>query len=201
MAKILEATRQKLLTCLALLKEMEGREREHQKFDALLESFVDCTRSVTLVLQTEIEDKHLKIGEWYKQKKNEMKSPDNSLLTFFNEVHRIVTNQQPLSVGPTTYLKEVMIRQVPQGWGLIITLRGEPMWVKDSGTEFVQRIHASELDSQITTRHFIANPKLPSPAKLSGVDYSGYDALILCKLYFAYLSSLVQEGEWKAESS
>jgi hypothetical protein len=180
---------------------MEGHEREHEKFDALLQSFVDCSRSVTLVLQKEIEDKHIKLEEWYEQKQNEMKSPDNSLLTFFNDVSRLVTHQQPLTVGPTTNIKEIMTRQVPQGWGFVITLRGEPMWVKDSGTEFEQRIHAMEFDSQITTRHFIVNPKLPSPAKLSGVDYSGYDALIICKLYFAYLSLLVQEGEWKAESS
>src|SRR5208337_544611 len=107
MAKILEATRQKLLTCLALLKEMEGREREHEKFDALLESFVDCSRSVTFVLQKEIEDKHLKLKGWYEQKQNEMKSPDNSLLTFFNEVRRIVTHQQPLT-GPTSNIKAIM---------------------------------------------------------------------------------------------
>jgi hypothetical protein len=75
------------------------------------------------------------------------------------------------------------------------------MWVKDSGTELELRIHASDFDSQITTRHFIVNPKLPTPAKLSGVDYSGYDALKICKLYFAYLSSLVQEGEWNTGSS
>ncbi len=198
---ILEETRQKLLSCLALLKEMEGREREHEKFDTLLESFVDCSRSVTFVLQKEIEDKHLKLEKWYKQKQNEMKSSDNSLLTFFSGVRRIVTHQQPLTVGPITDIKEIMTRQVPKGWGLVITLRGEPMWVMDSGTEFEQRIHAMEFDSRITTRHFIVNPTLPSPAKLSGVDYSSYDALIICKLYFAYLSSLVHEGEWKAESS
>jgi hypothetical protein len=201
MAKILETTHQKLLRCLALLREMEAHEKEHEKFDALLESFVDCSRSVTFVLQKEIKDKHLKLKEWYKEKQNEMKSPDNSLLTFFNEVRRIVTHQQPLGMVSPTNVKEIMIRQVPQGWGFINTLRGEPMWVKDSGTEFEQRIHASEFDSQITTKHFIVNPKPPSPIKLSGVDYSGYDALTICKLYFAYLSSLVQEGEWKAGSS
>jgi hypothetical protein len=197
---ILEETHQKLHRCLALLKEMEGHEKEHEKFDALLERFVDCSRSVTLVLQTEIKDKHLKLQEWYKQKQNEMKSPDNTLLPFFNEVHGIITHQQPLQVGSTTNIEEIMIRQVPQGWGLVITLRGEPMWVKDSGTELELRIHASDFDSQITTRHFIVNPNPPLPAKLSGIDYSGYDALKICKLYFAYLSSLVQEGEWNAGS-
>lgn len=198
---MLETTHQKLLLCLAQLREMEAHEREHEKFDALLESFVDCSRSVTFVLQKEIKDKHLKLKEWYKEKKNEMKSPDNSLLTFFNEVPGIVTQQNPLGMGSATYIKEIMIQQVPQGWSFVTTLRGEPMWVKDSGTEFEQRIHASEFDSQITTKHFIVNPKPTSPVKLSGRDYSGYDALTICKLYFAYLSSLVQEGEWKAGSS
>jgi hypothetical protein len=198
---ILEETHQKLLRCLALLREMEAHEKEHEKFDALLESFIDCSRSVTSVLQKEIKDKHLKLKEWYKEKQSEMKSPDNSLLTFFNEVRRIVTHQNPLGMGSSTYIKKIMTQQVPQGWGFVITLRGEPMWVKDSGTEFELRIHASEFDSQITTMHFIANPNPTSPIKLSGRDYSGYDALTICKLYFAYLSSLVQEGEWKAGSS
>ena len=184
-----------------LLKEMEAHEKEHEKFDTFLESFVECTRSVTLVLQKEIQEKQLKLEEWYKQKQNEMKSPDNSLLIFFNEVRTIATHQQPLGIGSSTHIKEIMIRQVPQGWSFEITLRGEAMWVKDGGTEFEQRIHASELDGQITTKHFIVNPKPPSPIKLSGADYSDYDALTLCKLYFAYLSSLVHDGEWKAGSS
>jgi hypothetical protein len=114
---------------------MEAHEKEHEKFDALLESFVDCSRSVTFVLQNEIKDKHLKLKEWYKEKQNEMKSPDNSLLTFFNIVRSIVTDQNLLGMGSATYIKEIMIQQVPQGWCLIITLRGEPMWVKDSGTQ------------------------------------------------------------------
>jgi hypothetical protein len=193
----LENTYKKLQNCRYILKELELHEKEPEKFDALIESFIDCARSITFILTTEYQRKGLNLEDWYKKKGKEMESPENNLLSFFKDTRTIVTHQGTVGIGTAAYIEhmEVNGRKAPKGWGFAITGRGEAIWIKDAGTPNPIKIHASEFDKDLAIKHFIVNPPLPLPLKLNGLDCSYFDALTLCKLYFAYLEDLVYEAE------
>jgi len=192
---ILNDTYQRVGRCRTLLRELEVHRKRPEEFDAYLEAFVDCARSITFVLQAEYKRKRLDLEEWYSRKRREMNQPENSLIRFFKEARNIITKQKPVNVRTSTYIRYISIERVPKGWSFVITGRGEPVWIRNPGTDKEVRIHASEYDSEVLMAHYFADPKPPPSPKINGREYPNFDALALCKLYFGYLEDLVNEAE------
>jgi hypothetical protein len=193
--KLLPETSAKIERCRILLTALEEMEKQPVKFDAFLDAFVDCARSITWVLQTEFRHKGLALEKWYAKEVIEMARPENNLLRFFTEMRNFTTKQGTSDVGTGTHIRRIFVKQVPAGWSFVITGKGEPVWIKDMGTDKELKIHASEYDSEIAMKHFVTRPEPPHPLLFHGQDFSQADALSLCKLYFGHIEDLVDRAE------
>ena len=96
---ILNETYERIHRCKSLLQELEAHQKEPNKFDALVESLNDRLRSITWIFQKEMKNKHPGLEDWYKKKREEMKKPENSLLSFFIQARNVSTKEKPLTLA------------------------------------------------------------------------------------------------------
>ena len=191
----LNETYERISRCKSLLDELESHQKEPNKFDALLESFTDCLRSITWIFQKEYKNKYPELDDWYKKKQIEMKKPENSLLNFFIKARNLSTKEKPLTLYSRAYFRELITSSPLPGWIFRLTSRGEPILISNPNTSEEIRIYISEYTNSQTVLHYFENPQIPESLNIDGVECSQFDALTQSKLYFNYLLSMIKEAE------
>jgi len=154
------------------------------EFECNLHAFITLARSVTYIMKKE----HFNIPEfnaWYQKKQEEIKNDE--MLRFFHDTRNIIIHEKTLDVGTIAHIRKIYLNHVPRGWSFAITGKGEPIWITPEGKE----LHAHEFDSEIKRVYLFENP----PRSFLGASLKDFSVITLCELYFAYLSSLVDEAE------
>jgi hypothetical protein len=160
------------------------------EFECNLQAFISSARSVTFVMQTEYSKKP-DFRKWYEEKQDEMRA--DGMLSFFHDLRTKIIHKKPLNVGSITHIKNILINSTPKGWGFAITGKGEPTWITPTG----ESIHAFEFDNQIDRIYLFDS----SPKNFLGSNIQNFSVVTLCRLYFGYLSQLVNEALKKFEES
>jgi len=201
MASRLPATREKLARCHELLELLIEKERHPAKFDALVDATLGELRSITWVLQREIQERFPPLMSWYARKQVDMRSSRNNGLVWLRDARNVSTKERPTTVGTATHIRSIYIDRLPPKTGFAITGRGEAVWVRQDAEGREVRTHATEFDSEVRSRHFFVDPKPPTPFRIAGADLAHRDVLTVLKAYEAYLLALVLEAEHAAEAS